>query len=82
VDGVSARVYQRYFGLPASAGVPALRALVERVTPRAAAREWNWAVLDLAAMICVPRNPRCEVCPLVRGCAAAGTISGPVPSGG
>jgi A/G-specific adenine glycosylase len=29
-------------------------------------KEVNWAVLDFAALICRPRNPVCEACP-VRG---------------
>lgn len=74
VDGVSARVYRRYFGL--AEGRPAigdrdLWDLVERATPDRGARTWNWAVLDLAAAICLPRNPRCEACPLRDGCVAA-----------
>jgi A/G-specific adenine glycosylase len=72
VDGVTARVYRRYFGLesdgPASSD-PGLWHLVEEVTPRSHVREWNWAVLDLAATVCLPRVPRCPECPLVARCA-------------
>jgi A/G-specific adenine glycosylase len=72
VDGVTARVYRRYFGvqgdLPAS-NDEGLWRLVESATPSAAVREWNWAVLDLAAMICLPKVPRCAACPLQRHCA-------------
>lgn len=71
VDGVSARVYRRFLGL-SSERLPvddgALWALVERITPRRAAREWNWAVLDLAAGVCVPAKPRCGECPLSARC--------------
>jgi A/G-specific adenine glycosylase len=72
VDGVSARVYRRYFGLegdgPASSD-PALWELVEAVTPKTHVREWNWAVLDLAAEVCLPKVPRCSECPLAARCA-------------
>ena len=72
VDGVSARVYRRYFGLdgdgPASTDAE-LWELVERVTPRTDVREWNWAVLDLAALVCLPKVPRCSECPLAPHCA-------------
>jgi A/G-specific adenine glycosylase len=72
VDGVSARVYRRYFGiedaLPAS-NDPGLWELVDRTTPSRGVRDWNWAVLDLAAAICLPRVPRCESCPLAARCA-------------
>jgi A/G-specific adenine glycosylase len=72
VDGVTARVYRRYFGLegdgPAS-NDDELWTLVEEVTPREHVREWNWAVLDLAATVCLPKVPRCSDCPLQRDCA-------------
>jgi A/G-specific adenine glycosylase len=72
VDGVTARVYRRYFGLPGDAPAVAdheLWELVARVTPARAARTWNWAVLDLAALVCLPARPRCGDCPLAAGCA-------------
>ena len=72
VDGVTARVYRRYFGLagdgPASSDRE-LWGLVERVTPRKGIREWNWAILDLAATVCLPKRPRCPQCPLRERCA-------------
>jgi len=49
----------------------ALWELVDRVTPRSGVGEWNWAVLDLAAGVCLPRVPRCELCPLAGTCAFA-----------
>jgi A/G-specific adenine glycosylase len=71
VDGVTARVYRRFFGLrgnePAS-NDKELWLTVERVTPTQGVREWNWAVLDLAATVCLPKVPRCAVCPLARQC--------------
>jgi A/G-specific adenine glycosylase len=74
VDGVSARVYRRYLGLPADLPATSDRALwdeVGRATPKSAPREWNWAVLDLAADICLPARPRCGECPLVARCVFA-----------
>ena len=71
VDGVTARVYRRYFGLddelPPSVDRE-LWSVVDRVTPRTGVREWNWAVLDLAATVCLPGHPRCEICPLASDC--------------
>jgi len=72
VDGVSARVYRRFFGYPAdlpAADDPQLWDLVERTTPKAQVRAWNWAVLDHAAGVCLPKVPRCSGCPLQRHCA-------------
>ena len=75
VDGVTARVYRRYFGL--AADLPAvsdkdLWSLVTDVTPKRSVKEWNWAVLDLAATICLPKVPRCSACPLRAECAWKG----------
>jgi A/G-specific adenine glycosylase len=77
VDGVTARVYRRYFGLedhlPAS-NDPELWTVVDTVTPRTSVREWNWAVLDLAATVCLPARPRCDECPLVEDCRWSATV--------
>ena len=73
VDGVSARVYRRYLGLPSdlpATSDPFLWEEVARATPKAS-KEWNWAVLDLAADVCLPAKPLCGVCPLVARCAFA-----------
>src|SRR3954470_15857711 len=72
VDGVTARVYRRYFGLASDApavGDEELWSLVRKITPRRSTKEWNWAVLDLAATVCLPKVPRCSTCPLQAGCA-------------
>jgi A/G-specific adenine glycosylase len=72
VDGVSGRVYRRYFGLAADAPPSTDRALwgiVEGATPARAVRQWNWAVLDLAATVCLPARPRCFECPLADSCS-------------
>jgi A/G-specific adenine glycosylase len=72
VDGVSARVYRRYFGLVGAGSVTSdseLWEVVAQVTPRRGVREWNWAVLDLAALVCLPKVPRCHGCPLESCCA-------------
>jgi A/G-specific adenine glycosylase len=39
---------------------------VENVPPR----EVNPALMELGALICTPKNPRCEVCPVAEFCAA------------
>ncbi len=77
VDGTSARVYRRYFGhldAPEHKSVgDDLWNLARAVLPTApeTARLMNWGVLDLAAEVCAPTRPRCEVCPLRNGCCSA-----------
>jgi A/G-specific adenine glycosylase len=31
---------------------------------------WNEAMMELGATLCLPRQPRCDDCPLISGCAA------------
>ena len=72
VDGVTARVYRRFFGLDAerpAASDAELWSTVERATPRSGVKEWNWSVLDLASAVCLPNVPRCPECPLAARCA-------------
>lgn len=74
VDATSARVYRRVFGLPGpkdSHVDEELWKLAASVTPRSRAQEWNWAVLDLAAAICLPKLPRCHLCPVNKECLRA-----------
>jgi A/G-specific adenine glycosylase len=75
---VTARVYRRYFGLPADlppVSDPELWSLVTEITPTRSIKEWNWAVLDLAATVCLPKVPRCSTCPLQADCAWTRTSS-------
>jgi A/G-specific adenine glycosylase len=78
VDGVTARVYRRYLGLPsdlpATADLELWRA-VDEATPPGASRDWNWAVLDLASEVCLPARPRCGDCPLVEQCSLGSRVA-------
>jgi A/G-specific adenine glycosylase len=72
VDTNVVRVFSRYFGIkPKSEGrrekvfIDLAKALADSRNPRAA----NLAILDLAALICAPRNPDCTRCPLRSTCA-------------
>ena len=44
------------------------RAMVEGATD---VRAVNWAILDLGALTCLPRTPRCDVCPISDMCSTA-----------
>jgi len=41
-----------------------LQALLDREDPKS----YNYAMLDLAALICTPTNPNCSACPLLSYC--------------
>ena len=44
--------------------------LSETVMPYRQVFDFNQALMDLGAMICVARNPKCLVCPMAKGCRA------------
>lgn len=54
-----------------SAPTRAERILAEALLPAegAAAAEWNVAVMEFGALVCVQRSPACEHCPLAAQCA-------------
>lgn len=74
VDGNLRRVLARLMDLETDVRSPAgERQLVRwarRHLPSGKASEFNQALMDLGAMVCLPRQPRCDVCPLRRHCQA------------
>jgi len=68
-DGNVARVLGR---LAARSGrtppLAALRSLAGRLVPRRHPGFHNQALMELGALICLPKNPRCPVCPLCKAC--------------
>jgi A/G-specific adenine glycosylase len=74
VDGNVQRVLTRLFALggdPRRAPLePRLWHLAELLIPERAARDFNPALMELGARICVPVNPRCGICPVALACEA------------
>ena len=68
VDSVSRRVFRRYFGGSPERSDQELAALAYQDAPAGHWHELNWAVLDLAALVCLPKRPRCDECPLADSC--------------
>lgn len=74
VDGNVRRVLAR---LTNDRGIDT-QAVADRLLDRRDPARWNQAVMELGALVCVPREPRCGECPLAPNCAAraAGTQNG------
>ncbi len=74
LDSNVVRVGLRLLGLQAKASDAWARAAVEaalhKVLPPGLAGDFNQALMDLGATVCLPRSPRCKVCPLQRFCEA------------
>jgi A/G-specific adenine glycosylase len=72
VDGNVERVVARLFAerAPLPAAKPRLRALAAALVPDARAGDFAQAMMDLGAVLCTPRRPRCVLCPWRGDCAA------------
>jgi A/G-specific adenine glycosylase len=74
LDGNIKRVYARIFDIErpvdSPAGEKTLWELADRNLPKGHAGDYNQALMDLGAAICIPKNPRCLICPLMKLCKA------------
>lgn len=72
LDGNVARVFSRQFGLEIGirepAGARALWELATALVPMRDPGDWNQALMELGATVCLPRSPRCGACPIARTC--------------
>jgi A/G-specific adenine glycosylase len=73
VDGNVERVMARVFAIdaPLPGAKPRLRALAESLVPARRPGDFAQALMDLGAVLCTPRRPRCVLCPWREACAAA-----------
>ncbi len=74
LDGNIRRVFSRLFDVKEYADSPGgekiLWALAGENLPKGRAGDYNQALMDLGAMVCLPKNPRCSTCPLKNLCKA------------
>jgi len=75
VDGNVVRVFCRLLGLRLDPKAPRTLARVRKeaqaLVPAHGAGDHNQAVMELGALVCTPRAPRCRACPLNGACRAA-----------
>ena len=72
VDGNVERVIARLHALetPLPDVKPEIAARAAKLVPQHRAGDYAQAMMDLGATVCVPRTPRCVICPLMAGCKA------------
>jgi A/G-specific adenine glycosylase len=74
LDGNIKRVYSRIFDISepvdSTVGEKILWDLAETHLPKGKAGDYNQALMDLGATICLPKNPRCLICPVMKMCKA------------
>lgn len=78
MDGNVERVLFRLQGWGEASGRAAgvirrrMEALAAALIDPARPGDWNQAMMELGATVCLPRNPLCAVCPLVSACKTRG----------
>lgn len=74
LDGNLTRVLSRVHGIRGDVGIPSVhRELLARATedmPKKRCGDFNQALMDLGATVCVPGTPDCDICPLRALCDA------------
>ena len=74
LDGNLKRVYSRLFDMvePVDSlkGEKLLWEIAQKNLSKGRAGDFNQALMDLGATICIPRDPRCLICPLMEICKA------------
>jgi A/G-specific adenine glycosylase len=72
VDGNVERVMARLFAVeaPLPVGKPELKRLAAALVRDERPGDWAQALMDLGAVICRPKAPLCDRCPLAAACAA------------
>lgn len=79
VDGNVLRVLARITAEARAVDLPAvkkeMRESLEAIYPADAPGDFTQAMMELGAMVCTPKSPKCEVCPLHAVCTAHQTAS-------
>ncbi len=72
IDANVTRVVARLFAIaePLPAAQKAIRKLADKITPDQRSGDFAQAMMDLGAIICTSRSPRCLMCPLADPCQA------------
>jgi len=74
LDGNLRRVFSRLYDVTEFADSPAgekiLWAYAAQNLPKGKASDYNQALMDLGATVCLPKNPICLLCPLMAMCKA------------
>jgi A/G-specific adenine glycosylase len=74
LDGNVARVFSRLFAIREPVNTPLIQdrlwALADHLVAPTVPGDFNQAVMELGALVCTPRKPNCDQCPLQKNCRA------------
>ena len=71
IDANVGRVIKRVYTFPVKSAPSRDKNLLKKmedIIPETQFKEFNLGILDFAALICLPRNPKCNECPLTDIC--------------
>jgi A/G-specific adenine glycosylase len=70
IDGNAERVLARLYAIetPLPAARSEIKAKAQEMVPAERPGDFAQAVMDLGAMICAPKHPACDICPLLKFC--------------
>ena len=84
VEANTARVLARLLNLrqriDSAAGRRKLWQIAAQITPARSPGKFQSAMMDLGALVCTARNPRCQICPVKKFCRARNPQSLPIKS--
>ncbi len=74
IDANVLRVFSRIFDIDTpikeKLGRNRVEELVAEILPEENPRDFNQALMEFGAMLCRPKSPKCEICPLLHHCEA------------
>lgn len=70
VDGNVMRVIARLYGITKEITAPDIYPLAQKLTSFKHGADYASAIMDLGATVCTPTNPKCDMCPWAKSCAA------------
>lgn len=74
LEGNTVRVFSRWIALRSpgmeTASQKLLWTVAEAMLPKSRAGDFNQAAMELGALVCTPKTPRCDACPIATDCRA------------
>jgi A/G-specific adenine glycosylase len=72
VDANIERVFARLFNIDGPVKEKKAKSYIwqlsDKLIPRGKARMFNQSIMELGALVCIPKNPRCMICPVANKC--------------
>ena len=75
---VLARLFNLRIPIDSASGQNSLWRYAASLVPRKSSAAYNSALLDLGALVCLPRKPKCGICPVKKFCRAKNPQSLPI----